>query len=113
MTPPELEHAAAGCLLAGFRGLEVPDWLRAWLEDGLGGVCLFSRNVRDAEQLAALTADLRRGGRDVVVAIDEEGGDVTRLELARGSSYPGAWALGVVNDEALTEEVAAAIGASE
>jgi beta-N-acetylhexosaminidase len=46
----------------------------------------------------------------VLVAIDEEGGDVTRLEAASGSSYPGNHALGAVNDLELTEQVAAAMG---
>jgi beta-N-acetylhexosaminidase len=102
---------ALGCLLPGFAGLEAPDWLRRRLADGLGGVVLFARNVRDAEQLGALTAALRAERPDVLVAIDEEGGDVTRLEADRGSSYPGNRALGVVDDVALTERVAAAIGA--
>ena len=106
----ELERAAAACILPGFTGLGVPEWLRRRLDDGLGGVCLFSRNVRDPEQLAALTADLRAGRDDVLVGIDEEGGDVTRLELPTGSSYPGAWALGSVDDVELTERVGAAIG---
>jgi beta-N-acetylhexosaminidase len=110
MTAAEVERAAVGCLLPGFVGPEVPEWLRPWLDRGLGGVCLFSRNIRDVEQLAALTAGLRAGREDVVVSVDEEGGDVTRLELAEGSSYPGAWALGVVDDVDLTERVAAAIG---
>ena len=43
---------------------------------------------------------------DVLVAIDEEGGDVTRLEAETGSSYPGNWALGHVDDVELTREVA-------
>ena len=46
-----------------------------------------------------------------MVAIDEEGGDVTRLEAATGSSYPGNGALGVVDDVELTERVAASLGA--
>ncbi|WP_324275572.1 glycoside hydrolase family 3 protein [Blastococcus brunescens] len=45
------------------------------------------------------------------MALDEEGGDVTRLEYLTGSSYPGNLALGVVDDPAVTEAVAAAIGA--
>jgi beta-N-acetylhexosaminidase len=106
----ELERAAAAVVWPGFAGHEVPEWLRRWLDDGLGGVCLFSRNVRDPAQAAALTAALRSGRDDVLVGIDEEGGDVTRLELSTGSSYPGAWALGAVDDLALTERVAAAIG---
>ena len=46
-----------------------------------------------------------------MIAIDEEGGDVTRLEAGTGSSYPGNAALGVVDDVELTERVAASLGA--
>lgn len=103
-----VERLAAGCLLPSFPGHEVPDWVLRRLEDGLGGITLFAYNVRSPGQLAALTARLRDAG-DVLVAIDEEGGDVTRLEAERGSSYPGNLALGAVDDVELTEEVAAAI----
>src|SRR5207245_2635586 len=48
---------------------------------------------------------------DVLIAIDEEGGDVTRLEASSGSSYPGSLALGEVDDAELTEQVAASIAA--
>ena len=107
----EVERLAAGCLLAGFEGPTVPDWLRRSLDGGLGGVCLFAWNVESPEQVAELTASLRAQANDVVIAIDEEGGDVTRLEAERGSSYPGNWALGVVDDVDLTESVAEAVGA--
>ena len=46
-----------------------------------------------------------------MISIDEEGGDVTRLEAGRGSSYPGNAALGAVDDPALTERIAGAIAA--
>ena len=106
----ELERLAAACLFPGFAGLTPPDWLRSWLGAGLGGVVLFSRNVADGEQLAALTRALRADRPDVLVAVDEEGGDVTRLEADRGSSYPGNLALGAVDDVELTRRVGAAIG---
>ena len=106
----ELERLAAGCLLAGFEGPTVPDRLRPWLEKGLGGVVLFSWNVEGPQQVAELSAALRTERDGLVVAIDEEGGDVTRLEADTGSSYPGNWALGVVDDESLTERVAEQIG---
>jgi beta-N-acetylhexosaminidase len=106
-----LEHLASGCILPGFEGPAVPDWVRRRLADGLGGVVLYSWNVESQEQLRALTADLRSESDDVLIAIDEEGGDVTRLEAATGSSYPGNGALGVVDDVELTERVAASLGA--
>jgi beta-N-acetylhexosaminidase len=88
-----------------------PDWVRRRLTEGLGGVVLYAWNVESHEQLAALTTDLRSERPDILVAIDEEGGDVTRLEAATGSSYPGNAALGAVDNTALTEQVAASIGA--
>ncbi len=102
-----LERAAAACIWAGFPGLAAPEWLLRRLEQGLGGVVLFAWNVRDPEQLRALTDELG----DAVVAIDEEGGDVTRLEALCGSSYPGNLALGAIDDVDLTREVARAIAA--
>ena len=110
MSEGGLGPAAAACLFPGFEGEAVPDWLKGLLSQGLGGVVLFARNIRDPEQAAALTAALCAERGEVLVATDEEGGDVTRLEAARGSSFPGNLALGVVDDPALTSRVAAAIG---
>jgi beta-N-acetylhexosaminidase len=105
----ELERLAAGCLLPSFPGPIVPDWVRRLLERGLGGVVLFAYNVESAQSVADLTAAVRADAPSLLVATDEEGGDVTRLEAARGSSYPGNLALGTVDDVELTRSVAAAI----
>jgi beta-N-acetylhexosaminidase len=43
--------AAAATLLPGFEGTVLPEWLRARLADGLGGVCLFGENIRSLHQL--------------------------------------------------------------
>ena len=107
----ELERLASSCIFPGFEGPTVPDWLRRRLAEGLGGVVLYAWNVESREQLPALTDDLRSERSDLLVAIDEEGGDVTRLEASTGSSYPGNGALGVVDDVGLTERVAASLGA--
>ena len=45
-----------------------------------------------------------------MIAIDEEGGDVTRVAYADGSPYPGNAALGAVDDVSLTRAVSRAIG---
>jgi beta-N-acetylhexosaminidase len=105
----ELDRTAAACLFPGFDGTEASDWLLRWLERGLGGVVLFARNIESRDQVVRLTGALRAERSDLLVATDEEGGDVTRLEARAGSSYPGNWALGVVDDPNLTEEIAAAI----
>jgi beta-N-acetylhexosaminidase len=36
---------AAGTLMPGFEGTELPEWLRVRLSNGLAGVCLFATNV--------------------------------------------------------------------
>jgi beta-N-acetylhexosaminidase len=81
------------------------------LENGLAGVTLFGPNVSGPEQLATLTAALRAAAPEPVIAIDEEGGDVTRLAHLTGSPYPGNAALGAVDDAALTRAVYRALGA--
>ncbi|MGK5677873.1 glycoside hydrolase family 3 protein [Actinoplanes sp. URMC 104] len=109
-TQGALPELAATVLQPGFAGTTAPDWVRRWLGDGLGGVALFARNVESPAQVAALTAQLRAERPDVLVAIDEEAGDVTRFESRLGSSRPGNLALGAIDDVLLTEEVARDLG---
>jgi beta-N-acetylhexosaminidase len=97
-------------LQPGFEGTAAPDWVRRRLAGGLGGVALFSRTIADPGQLRALVDSLKAENPRVVVAIDEEGGDVTRLEVRHGSTRPGNLALGTVDDLELTEAVGAEIG---
>jgi beta-N-acetylhexosaminidase len=110
MSEGGLGPAAAACLFPGFYGDRVPDWLKDLLGRGLGGVVLFSRNIVGPEQVSGLTGALRAEQPELIVSTDEEGGDVTRLETAGGSSFPGNLALGAVDDVELTRRVGAAIG---
>jgi beta-N-acetylhexosaminidase len=94
-------------LLVGFRGL-TPDDADRTLADiadrGLGGVLLFSvdqptgadRNVASPEQLAELVSALKDASRvPLVVAIDQEGGQVARLGPRHGfPPTPSAAAMG-------------------
>ncbi|MEU7026946.1 glycoside hydrolase family 3 protein [Streptomyces sp. NPDC046275] len=105
-----LTRDALTVLQPGFVGTTAPDWLLRRIGEGLSSVGLFGRNVVAPDQLAALTARLRAEREDVLVAIDEEGGDVTRLEVREGSSFPGNYALGSVDDVELTRAVARELG---
>ncbi|WP_374947245.1 beta-N-acetylhexosaminidase [Agreia sp.] len=98
-------------LLPGFVGTELPDWLRALLAEGLAGVCLFGENVSSGEQLRRLTADIRAANPAALIAIDEEGGDVTRLYADVGSPFAGNALLGRIDDETLTCAVGRRVGA--
>lgn len=91
-----LRRKVARLLIVGFRGLEIDDepWVREAIADGLGGVILFdrdgksggSRNVASPDQVRRLTADLRGAAvdRSLIIAIDQEGGQVTRLSPKYG-----------------------------
>jgi beta-N-acetylhexosaminidase len=108
---PVLGRLADAVLIPPFPNGREPDWIRAALADGLAGVTLYGLNIEDNRQLTALTARLRAVATEPVIAIDEEGGDVTRISHQAGSDYPGNAALGAVDDVELTRSVYAALGA--
>src|SRR5699024_2512068 len=91
-------------------GTRLPAWVSGVLAENLAGVILFAENVPDIETAVHLTDDIRAVRPDAVVASDEEGGDVSRLEAATGSSIPGNAALGILDDEDTTRQIAAAYG---
>jgi beta-N-acetylhexosaminidase len=106
-----LDELADAVLFPGFTGTTPPDWVRRRVATGLAGVVLYGRNCVSARQVAALSAALRAERSDVLIATDEEGGDVTRLFAATGSPVPGPYALGVVDDPGLTRAVSGALAA--
>jgi Beta-glucosidase-related glycosidases len=106
----DLDRAIARVLMPGFEGASLPAWLDAELRDGLGSVCLFADNIVDSVQLAELTSAIHDRHRSAIIAVDEEGGDVTRLHHATGSPFAGAALLGRLDDLSLTRSTASAIG---
>ncbi|NYE35243.1 beta-N-acetylhexosaminidase [Nocardioides cavernae] len=98
-------------LLPGFAGTTLPDDYRRLLEQGLGGICYFGSNTADGpEALAALSAAITAANPAAVVAVDEEGGDVSRLHTREPSPVLGAAALGGGADLGLTEAVGRWVG---
>ena len=107
---PDVRRSALGVLMPGFVGTELPGWVDALLHRGLGGVCLFGHNVDTPAQVAALTASIRNANPHAVVAIDEEGGDVSRLHQRTGSPFPGNAVLGRIDDVDTTRAVGQSVG---
>jgi beta-N-acetylhexosaminidase len=107
----DLKRLANACVLPSFAGAVAPDWIRRFVAEGGGGVMLFATNVPSRDELNSLCSSLRAESDDLLFAIDEEGGDVTRLEWRTGSSYPAGAALGVIDDPVVTKAVAGAIAA--
>ncbi|MGD0062360.1 MAG: glycoside hydrolase family 3 N-terminal domain-containing protein [Streptosporangiaceae bacterium] len=113
---PALGRLADAIIIPPFPGLSAPRWILTALGRGLAGVTLFGQNISTPDRVRALTASLRAAaagasGYEPVIAIDEEGGDVTRVAYSAGSPYPGNAALGAVDDTTLTRSVYQAIGA--
>jgi beta-N-acetylhexosaminidase len=109
---PVLGRLAEAILIPPFPGTAAPGWVLGALGRGLAGVTLYGQNIAAPGQVSALIAALREAtaGDGPVIAIDEEGGDVTRVAFTEGSPYPGNAALGMVDDTALTRAVHQAIG---
>ncbi|HET6939716.1 MAG TPA: glycoside hydrolase family 3 N-terminal domain-containing protein [Nocardioides sp.] len=106
-----LESSALRVLLPSFSGTTVPDGALRLLEEGLGGLCLFGSNTADGpDALTAYTEHVRSVSPGAVIAVDEEGGDVTRLHVPDGSPVLGPLALGAADDLSLTRAVGRAIG---
>ncbi|MDI6022554.1 glycoside hydrolase family 3 N-terminal domain-containing protein [Leucobacter sp. UT-8R-CII-1-4] len=97
-------------LMPGFAGYGMPDWVPEAFTNGMRSVCIYGENVRDAEQLHALGAQLRAVYPQALIAIDEEGGEVTRLHYLEGSPYPGAAVLGRIDDTDYTELIGERVG---
>ena len=107
---PGLRRLALRTLLPSFPGHTAPQWITDLVAEGIGGCIIYGYNIVDRDQLTALTGELQVARPDILLAIDEEGGDVTRLAHLAGSPYPGNAALGHVDDAELTERIYRAIG---
>jgi beta-N-acetylhexosaminidase len=105
-----LRRAVSATLLPGFVGTTLPDWVSTRLRDGLGGVCIFGTNIVSTAQLRELTDSIYAANPRAIIAIDEEGGDVTRLHYASGSPLPGNAILGRIDDLEYTESIGRRIG---
>ena len=99
-------------LMIAFEGTEPPpDTLALLAEGNVAGVTLFNAaNVRDAGQVADLTAALRDAAPEpILVATDQEGGQLMALGPDT-TPFAGAMALGATGDPDLARRVARAIG---
>jgi len=77
-----LQTKVGQLLMIGFDGTELSQELIAWLKEYQpGGVILFSRNLIDPAQIAELTNSLQAQASQapLLIAIDQEGGRVSRL----------------------------------
>lgn len=75
-----------------------------------GALVLLARNAESPEQVAELTRTLQSHAlTPLLIGIDQEGGRVCRMPLP-GFTFPGARALGAIDDLDVTRQVSRAIG---
>ncbi|HET9921588.1 MAG TPA: glycoside hydrolase family 3 N-terminal domain-containing protein, partial [Ktedonobacteraceae bacterium] len=111
-----LEEQIGQLFMVGFAGTEPSQGIIDMISRyRVGGIILFSRNVRDTRQVLELTRSLQdiahtAGHRyPLLIAIDQENGMVQRL--GRGATqFPGNMALGAVGSEQMVYDVALATG---
>lgn len=91
-------YSALSHLMIGLPGIHIPDYLEGLAARGLKSVCIYGENVASDQQLEAYVRELREIlGPDCILAIDEEGGEVTRLDYLAGSQFAGNGFLGKLN----------------
>ena len=95
--------------MAGFAGTELtPEIERFLAEYKIGNIILFKHNVVDNRQLQRLCASIQRcvrenTGHGALIAIDQEGGTVARLE-SDGVNIPGAIAVAAAGGPELARQ---------
>lgn len=95
--------------MVGFSGTDLTPDLARWLERYRpGGFIVFSRNLESPEQIARLTESLQAyaEGSPFLIAIDQEGGRVSRLPPAF-TVFPAAAIVGACRSPELAYEAAA------
>ncbi|MFN8621541.1 MAG: glycoside hydrolase family 3 protein [Chloroflexota bacterium] len=106
--------AALARIMLAFEGLKPPRWaLERFAAGTTAGLSLFRfHNVESVGQVAELVAALQRvdrSGLPLLVAADQEGGQLNSLGVGT-TLFPGNMALGAAGSPLLTLEVARAIG---
>ncbi|ABR47506.1 glycoside hydrolase, family 3 domain protein [Alkaliphilus metalliredigens QYMF] len=81
----------------------------------LGGIILFAENIESIDQTKKLIDDMQKNSRlPMFIAVDEEGGRVTRLNHSRSqlpaTQLPGNEVLGKTKDPTLSYEVGRLLG---
>lgn len=101
-------------LIVGFKGTQLNQGLDEVIrETKPGGILLFGRNVKSAEQVAALNfgaqnLSKRVTGKPLLIAIDQEGGNVIRIRNA--PTLPSALAIAKTRDTTVAKRAGSATG---
>lgn len=94
----------ASLFIVGFPGTSPDAEVKKLIDEGVGGVILFKRNVETPAQISSLVRTLKtHAGRPLMASVDQEGGRVARLRGAPFTALPPMRTLGASGDLALVE----------
>ncbi len=97
MTPENanIELLAGQRLMVGFEGTELNNELKTLIRDiKVGGIILFAINIQSAAQVKALCKSAQEYAQTcnlppLIIAVDQEGGEVARLKKPDFTEFPG------------------------
>ncbi|MEI6506640.1 MAG: glycoside hydrolase family 3 N-terminal domain-containing protein [Planctomycetota bacterium] len=99
-----------GALMPGITAHHIEPWVHRALSDGVNTVCLFEGASGSPQRTLAIVQQLRAVSNSLLITVDEEGGDVTRLQSRTGSSFLSPSALGFIADPEVTRASGRLIG---
>ena len=105
-----IDEKVGQLLIVGIGGKQVSQVAKAHITKRFaGGIILFRRNIQSPQQVANLATELQQvavqtpNAIPLFIAIDQEGGIVTRLKKG-ATVFPGNLALGATRSESLAEK---------
>ncbi len=99
-----LYRQCARMLMVGFPGRELDADFKALVADGVFGAILFAHNIGTAYETAVLCRQIKaEANRPFILAVDQEGGRVARLNWPPFTSLPPMRELGRRGDAELAE----------
>ena len=96
-----LEQKIGQLLMVGWQSTQTKDIIELIKKYHYGNIILFSRNIKSAEHLKKLTADiqeaaLKYNGVPAIISVDQEGGSIRRVYNGV-TSVPGHMAIGAAS----------------
>ena len=112
-----LQDKIGQLIIVGFEGKEINDEIIKDIEElKVGGFILFARNIEDENQLLTLLNDIKEANSNedipLFLAIDEEGGKVSRLPKSY-VKLPDAMKVGEKNDKEISYKFGEILGKRE
>ena len=96
----QFEREAARCVFVGIAGAAPTAEELELIRRGVGGVILFTRNVKEPAQVAELSRTLKAAAPGpLLVSIDQEGGRVQRLRPPFWTGWPSMRRIGRIDEE--------------